>query len=43
MKRDGQWLFIKRRIERLRVMASPGAVHPAKTAAIKSGEFRGPQ
>ena len=43
VKRDGQWLFIKRRIERLRVMASPGAVHPAKTAAIKSGEFRGPQ
>ncbi|HKX78907.1 MAG TPA: nuclear transport factor 2 family protein [Novosphingobium sp.] len=42
-KRDGKWLFVFRRIERVRVMASPGAVHPAKIAAIKSGEFRGPR
>ena len=41
-RRDGAWVFTRRRIERVRVMASPGAVHPAKTAALKSGEFRGP-
>ena len=42
-KRDGKWVFVFRRIQRLRVMASPGAVHPAKTAAIKAGDFRGPE
>ncbi|HKQ80830.1 MAG TPA: nuclear transport factor 2 family protein [Steroidobacteraceae bacterium] len=40
-KRDGRWLFTQRRIQRLRVMASRGAVHPAKTAAIASGDFKG--
>lgn len=40
-KRDGKWLFTRRRIQRLRVMASRNAVHPAKTAAIASGDFKG--
>lgn len=42
-RRDGRWLFTWRRIQRVLMRASPGAVHPAKTAAIKTGEFRGPR
>jgi hypothetical protein len=41
VKRDGRWLFIRRRIQRTMIRASPGANHPAKTAALKTGHFFG--
>lgn len=39
--RDGKWLFVSRRIERVRVMATPGAEHPVKTAALRTGHYKG--
>ena len=42
-RRDGQWLIVSRRIQRTMLMASPGAVHPTKTAAIAAGYFIGPR
>lgn len=42
VRRDGRWLIISRRIQRTMVLASPGAEHPSKTAAIKAGYFVGP-
>ncbi len=41
VRRDGAWLFHRRRIQRTIMLASPGASHPAKTAAIKTGHFIG--
>lgn len=38
--REGEWKFVHRRIQRILITASPGAEHPAKTAAIKTGHFR---
>ena len=39
-RRDGDWKFVYRRIQRVLITASPGADHPAKTAAIRTGHFR---
>jgi hypothetical protein len=37
---DGDWVFNYRRLERTLLIASPGADHPAITAARLSGVYR---
>jgi hypothetical protein len=40
VKRDGAWLFHRRRVQRTMAFASEGAVHSGKDASIKAGIFR---